>query len=193
MPDDKNESKLTYFANTIHDMVETKKREARQQTNMRLSKMAAEALAHASRHHQMSLAATRDEEKRRANRHIAKAKVRAMSAYAQTRHQEIDRLFTDIEAKLAAFTLEASYEAHLIEHIQYSQTVSQFSIVRLSPQDMHLKGAIQNATGLTPEAGEADYIGGFMLLNAARSIQMDCTFKTRLNAAKKGFDYDGES
>jgi vacuolar-type H+-ATPase subunit E/Vma4 len=187
------EQKLAYFADIMQHMVETKKHEARLETTAGLSKMASQALAQAANHHKISLKAKQDEARRKANKHIAKAKVHAMAAYVQMRHDHIDRLFIEVEAALTQFTQGNLYEAYLIDHIKQAQSISDFAIVQLSPQDMHLGSAVKTATGLAPEAGRSDYIGGFMLLNKARSIQVDCTFKTRLAVAKGQFNYDEKS
>jgi len=187
---EKTERKLEYFANTMQHIVEAKKQKAKNETTTGLTKTASEALDSITRRNKVMFQAKQDEIKRSANRQAAQAKVRAIAEYVQTRKHQIDRLFVDVQAQLAQFTQEAEYENYLIARIKKTQDISDFSIVLLSPHDIRLEAAIRTATGLIPETGNHDFIGGFILLNEARSIQVDYTFKTLLSIAKKEFSYD---
>jgi len=187
---EKTERKLEYFANTMHHIVEAKKQKAKQETTAGLSKTASEALESIARRNKVILKAKQDEIKRSANRQIAQAKVRALARYVQMRQHQIERLCVDVQAQLAQFTQETEYESYLIGRITQVQDIGDFSIVQLSPHDMRLEAAITAATGLLPEAGCHDFVGGFILVNQTRSIQMDYTFKTLLSIAKKEFSYD---
>ena len=187
---EKNERKLEYFANTMHHIIETKKQKAKQEAAAGLTKTASEALESITRRNKVLLKANQDEIKRNANRQTAQAKVQAIARYVKIRKNQIDHLFVEVQAQLAQFTQAAEYESYLIQRIKQVQTLSDFSIIQLSPHDMRLEKAIQSAAELVPEEGNHDFIGGFILLNEARSMQVDCTFKTLLSLAKKEFSYD---
>jgi len=190
---EKTERKLEYFANTMQHTIEAKKRTTKIEAEAKLNKTATETLEVISRRNKVILQAKQNDLQRIASRQIAQAKVKAMSRCIQTRQRQIDYLFIEIQAQLAQFTQSAEYESYLIKHITQAQQNSNFFIVKLSPHDMRFEATIKNATGLVPEAGHHDFIGGFIALNEARTIQADYTFKTRLLTAKKEFAYDQES
>ena len=185
---DKTERKLEYFTTAILHEANMQKMHAKNESIAKHNKHIEEALESATRRVNVLQRAGRDEIARAANRQISKAKVQAMTKHVEIRKQQIDRLFVAIQAKLAQFTQEPEYENYLINRI--NQVRGTFSIVQLSPHDMRLENAIKTATGLLPEAGSPDYIGGFILLDAARKIRADYTFSTRLAQAKKRFCYD---
>jgi len=187
---EKLERKLTYFANAMQQQLDEKKHQATLAANSENQKSTAATLESTTRRNKIMLTAKRGELQRDANRKIAHAKVKAMAEYVASRKNLIDRLFVEIAAGLASFTQEDGYKSYLIERIEKAKTAYTFSIVKLSPHDMRLEDAIKTATGLTPETGKDDYIGGFVLLNESRSVMVDHTFKTRLQAAKKEFVYD---
>ena len=193
MKNEKTERKLQYFANVVAHEVEAKKRHVKSAAAVKHNKYIEETLEAAARRVNVMMRAKQDEIKRDANRQIAKAKVHAMAGFVQTRKEQIDRLFVGVQGKLARFTQEAEYENYLINRIKQVQKSGLFSIIKLSPHDMRLESAIKTATGLAPEVGSHDYIGGFILLDANRRIQADYTFRTRLMQAKKEFCYDSES
>jgi len=189
---EKTERKLEYFANTMQHSIEKKKLIANQTITANHNLVAKSTLESVVRHNKVMLEAKQAELKQKANRQIARAKVNALAQYMKTRNEQIDNLFVDIQGKLARFTQTKEYESYLIRQIKEltaAHSIS-FAIVILSPHDMRLESSIKTATGLVPKTGSQDFIGGFILLNEARSIQVDCTFKTRLSIAKKGFNYD---
>lgn len=192
---DKTERKLHYFANAIMHEANLQKRSMLNEAISHHNWQITEALESTARRVNVMLRASQDEITRDANRQISKAKVQAMAGYVDTRKQQIDRLFVAIQGKLASFTQEPEYETYLINRIKKIREISggQFSVVKLSPHDMRLENTIKTATGLAPEAGNHDYIGGFILLDHARKLRADFSFKTRLMQAKKGFCYDSQS
>ena len=192
MQAEKLERKLTYFADTIQQELGTKKRQATLAATTESQKSTTTTLETATRHNKIMLTAKQGELQRNANRQIAHAKVRAMAEFVELRLRQIDRLFVEIAAGLASFTQEAGYEDYLIERIEKAKAAYDFSIVKLSPHDMRLEETIKTVTGLTPEMGNQEYIGGFVLLNERRSVMADHTFRTKLLAAKKEFAYDKE-
>jgi len=188
----KTERKLEYFTTAILHEAKIQKLHAKNETIAKHSKHIEETLEGAARRINVMLRAERDEIARSANRQISKAKVHAMAKCVEVRKQQIDRLFVTIEAKLASFTQEPEYESYMINRInEVCKLGKLFSIVKLSPHDMRLETAVKAATGLLPEAGRHDYIGGFILLDTASKIRADYTFSTCLARAKKKFCYDG--
>jgi len=186
---DINERKLQYFAETIQHEVTTRKQQALQQAAALHKKNALTAISAAKRRNKIEIVAMQNEMQRDANKQVAQAKVQAISAYVQTRDQLADRLCIDVTARLAAFTQDEKYENYMITRIKHMMALLKppvaFAIIKLSPHDMRFESNIKDATGLTAEVGSQDYIGGFILLDEARSVQADYTFKTLLDLAKK--------
>jgi len=187
----KTERKLEYFANTILHEANLQKSREKNEAFTKHNRHIQETLESTARRINVMMQAKQDEITRSANRQISKAKVYAITQYVEARKQQIDRLFVDIQAKLASFTQEPEYENYMIQRIKQVQELNQnFAVIKLSPHDMRLENAIKTTTGLVPEAGSHDYIGGFILLDSARKVRADYTFKTRLIQAKKRFHYD---
>ena len=188
---DKTERKLEHFANAILHEANIQKSKAKNEALANHNRHIEETLASTARRINVMMRAGQDEIVRGANRQISKSKVQSITKYVEARKQQIDRLFVDVQAKLASLTQEPEYEAYMIQRVKQVQELNQdFAIIILSPHDMRLENAIKAATGLMPEAGSHDYIGGFILLDAARTVRADYTFKTRLAQAKKRFCYD---
>lgn len=188
---DKTERKFEYFANAILNEANIQKSKEKNEALAKHSRHIEETLESTARRINVMMRAGQDEIIRSANRQISKAKVHAITHYVEARKQQIDRLFVDIQAKLASLTQEPEYETYMIQRIKQVQELNKnFAIIKLSPHDMRLENAIKMATGLMPKAGSHDYIGGFILLDAACKIRADYTFKTRLTQAKKRFCYD---
>jgi len=129
------------------------------------------------------------------NQRISQAKSQSRRAMATLREQLTARLFEDVKTDVIAFTHTPGYENLLIESIQATCAKSKhsFTYVQLPTGTWHLSNKIQEATGLTPEQGEENGIGGYMLLTANRNIAVDNTFKSRLASAAEEFDFIGGS
>jgi len=187
---EKLERKLQYFSNAMNQEVEAEKQQTIAETQTTAAKSTEEALDILKRRNKVLLQAKQEELRRASNRQIAEAKVRAMTELVDTRTAETDRLFVDTVAHLAEFTQTAEYENYLIERIKQTQQQADFTRVLLSPFDMRFEQAIKTATGLIPQAGNENFIGGFILLNESHTIQSDYTFKTVLENAKNCFSHD---
>jgi len=183
------ERKLNYFSDIIKQEIEGKKGIARAMADAVHSKSAAAAIEAVERRNKVMLRAKQSEFARKQNRIIAQAKVRNMADLVKIRMHLTDHLFVDISANLAGFTQTTEYEAYLIDSINKARMQSghNFSIIVLTPHDMRISEQIKTATGLLPECGEQDLIGGFILLNELRSVMLDCSFKARLATTKQGF------
>jgi len=187
---EKLERKLQYFATSMNQEVEAEKQQITLETQITAAKSTEEALDILKRRNRVLLQAKQEELRRHANRQIAEAKVRAMTEFVDTRTAEIDHLFIDATAYLAEFTQAAEYESYLIERISETKQRADFTRVLLSPLDMRFEQSIKTATELTPQAGNDNFIGGFILVNENHTIQADYTFKTALEDAKNCFSYD---
>jgi len=187
---EKTERKLQYFAETLRHDAEIKKQQAKTRQATDLRKTFDEAVASEIINNNAKIKVAKEELARNANRKISQAKVQAISQYVQTRKQHIDKLFVEVEAALAGFTQTSEYEGYILECIQKARQSGDFFIIKLSPHDTRFSDAIKAATGLSPEEGNHDYIGGFALLNESRTILADHTFKTKISLAKREFAYD---
>ncbi|MDR0273454.1 MAG: V-type ATP synthase subunit E [Clostridiales bacterium] len=171
--------KLEYFSEIITRETETKKRRALHQLANDLGKSTATEIAAAEEKMKSRVEAKRREIIRKSNRKIAEALARAKAEYFAARNALEEKLNEDVIAELKKFTQSEKYENYLVERINlYS---SSFRTVKFRPQDMHLAEKIAQATGLQTQAGENDFMGGFILQN--EKIQADYTFKTRLEKA----------
>jgi len=187
---EKIERKLQYFEDALRHDIETKKKQAISQLTAELQKSSEETISQEAVCNNLKIQTAKEELTRNTNRQVSQAKVQAISQYVQTRKQQIDKLFVEVEAALASFTQVAEYEEYLLACIQKARQSSDFFIIKLSPYDMRFSDTIKTATGLIPEEGSHDYIGGFALLNENRGILSDHTFKAKIAFAKRDFAYD---
>jgi len=186
---EKLERKLSYFTKTIEDEAAAEQNEILSKSEKTHSKATLETFESIKHRNKVMLKAKQEELNRTSNRQIAEAKVKAMRGLVETRVEEIDKLFVNITALLAKFTLTAEYESYLVENINMKKTRANFTRVLLSPYDMRLEDKIKTATGLNIEPGREDYIGGFILLDKNHTIRDDCTFKTVLECRRDNFSY----
>lgn len=170
--------KLEYFAEVVEREVEARKRRAKHQLANDLGKKAAAAVSEAEREVNARVEAARREMNRNANRKIAAVTTEAKAAFNAVRNSHQAKLLAEVAEELTAFTKSAEYESYLIEKIAASK--GEFTIAKLTPQDMQHAEKIHQNTGITAVTGETDYIGGFILLTENKKIQSDHTFKHRL-------------
>lgn len=173
------EKKLQYFTDAINREIQTKRKHARHQVANDLSNQTASALEAAENRAEFQREATRRKLWRESNKKIASATAEARANLAAKRESLKNQLLNEAAKDLRAFAENSpEYETYLIERITQAQEWRSFSSVKLRPQDMHYAEAIRQATGFSPEEGEADYIGGFVLQSA--TSRADYTFKARL-------------
>jgi len=189
MISENTERKLQIFADTIQQEIDAKRIQVKLEAEIKHKVYTGKNLELAAKRIDLISQSKQEEITRNANRQISQAKVRAMAKYVQYREEQIDRLFIDVKAKLAAFTQEAEYEAYLIQKIKKAALIGGFFAVELSPHDMRFENIINSSTGLISEAG-SDFIGGFILYNKKRNLRVDYSFKTKLQIAQKEFRYD---
>ena len=183
------DKKLAYITQAIAKEIETKKRQARQQMasnfDAEITKAAAQAETEAN--HQIQVQKQAIEKVN--NRRITEAATEARRSLATLRERLTAQLFDNIRADIALFTLSPDYESFLINSIKTAQAQCDqpFAYVQLAPDDMHLSEEIQKATGLTPEPGDKNILGGFRLLTQNRSKRLEYTLASRITEARQEF------
>ena len=178
------DKKISYFTAAIMNEVKEKTRQARRQEASELRGWLEAGINMAEKDLRMKVEMHRRDLIRRGNLEAAYATAKAKKAYHDKVAAITDALAADVAEDLLRFTQGQEYEDYLIAKIK--EAGQAFAIVLIPPGHMHLAGKIEAATGLAVEAGDEDYIGGFMLLTEARNARLDCTFKTKLKEA----DYD---
>jgi vacuolar-type H+-ATPase subunit E/Vma4 len=176
------ERKLEYFTEVISREVELKKRRAKHQLANDISKNIAGVISSTEEKINAREQAKRRELTRKANKEIALATNRAKAKFNSFQNSLHKKIYFEILEELKLFTQSPKYEQYLIERM--NEKKSNFSVVKLCQRDMHFAAAIQKATGLTPEAVEDDYIGGF-ILQSGRMLA-DYTFITRVKKVVYG-------
>jgi vacuolar-type H+-ATPase subunit E/Vma4 len=179
-----NAEKLEYFAEAIGREVEARKRRAKHQLANDLGKAAAAEIGAAEEKMQKQLEKTRREAQRESNKKIAAETARAKAAYFAAQESQRAELRREVAQELTAFANSTDYESYLIERILAAKSKhSFFAAVRLCSQGLQFAEKITQATGLATQPANPDCIGGFVLQNENGTIQLDCTFKTRLKEA----------
>jgi len=187
---DSTERKLKYFTEVIQREVETQKKHATHKIANEISNSVATALSTAEIKSHIRIESVRREIGRTTNKKIAMATAVFKSQYVNKRDELVNRLFEDVKIDLLDFTRSTKYSDYILQKI--NATKKGFSIVVLCPRDMHLSELILKETGLTTESGKNDIIGGFVLIAKNRRVQVDYTFKTQLEIARKEFFYDND-
>ena len=183
------EKKLEYFTEAITKEVENKKHHIRRQMAAEMSAAVSQAIAKASAEAEAQVASCSQAIQKAINKRITEAQTQARRDLVALRESLITRLFDGIKADIISFTNSDAYESFLINNIQaaLAQSKHPYTYVQLTPSDMRLSHAIQDATGLTPEPGEEQDLGGFKLLSANRGKVTEYTFRSRLVSAMEAF------
>jgi len=184
-----SDKKLEYFTEAIDREVESKKRKARQQMTAQhkdeVSQAATEAKAEANTQNQAQIQAIQ----KVMNKRITEATTEARRSLSNLRERLTAQLFDQVKAEIVAYTQSPEYENFLVNSAKAAQSQSRdpYTFIQLTPEDMHLGEAIQKATGLTPEPGDASILGGFKLLTENRGKGAEFTLSARLTAARQDF------
>jgi len=179
------DKKLEYFTQAISKEIESKKRTARKQMANEMNEAIAHAVAQAETEAADQIQAQHQLAQKANNKRVSQAQAQARRDLAALREQLTAQLFEGIQADIQAFTLTPGYEDFLIESIKLaqSQVKHNFTYVQLPPGTSHLSQKIQEVTGLTPEPGDENDIGGYKLLTENRNMTVDNTFKARIASA----------
>ena len=187
---DSTEKKIKYFTEVIQREVETQKKHATHKIANEISKSVAAALSTAEIKSHIRIESVRREIGRTANKKITMATAVFKSQYVSKRDELVNHLFEGVKIDLLDFTRSTKYVDYMLQKIH--ATKKGYSFVVLCPRDMHLAESILKETGLTAESGKNEAIGGFILITKNRRVQVDYTFKTRLETARREFSYDNE-
>jgi len=103
------------------------------------------------------------------------------------RNNYTQTIFEKVEAELRLFAASDAYKGYMEEKIRDAAEKSGFSVVQLSPRDIN-SGLVLPAN-LTVEATEADFIGGFILLDASRKKRINFSFLANLNKAREAYGH----
>ena len=173
------EKKLQYFTDVIFREIATKKQRIKHQAANSISKETATAIEAAEDRVNFQIEAAKRKLWRDVNIKVSAATKEARRILAAKRNAISGALMQEVAAELITFTQTPGYESYLISRITQARKKGRdFTTVKLTPRDMRFAGAIRQATGLSPVAGDGDYIGGFVLQST--SSRADHTFKTRL-------------
>ena len=184
------EKKLEYFTQAIDREIEYKKHQARQQSLAEMDKQIAQAVAEAGADAAIQVQAQKQTIEKINNKRVSEALIESRRVLANLQERLTHQLFEQIKGDIAVYAHSPEYEDYLVKAIQAAQLESKhtYQYVQLTPEDAAAHAdAIIAATGLTPEAGEAAYIGGFRLLTSTKNIAADHTFATGLTTAKQEF------
>jgi len=186
------EKKLEYFTQAIEKEVEYKKRYSRQQMSAKVNDEVEKAVAEAKAEAKIQIQAQQQAIEKANNKRILEAISKTRRSYITLRERLTANLFDQIKTRVCAFTKSPEYEAYLIKSIQTAKTASKhhYQYVQLTPEDMAHAASIQNATGLTPEPGSADILGGFRLLTPSRGIVSEHTLSAGLTMARQEFSVE---
>lgn len=184
--------KLEYFTRAVQQDVATRKQQTLQEAYMQHKKNATATLEAAAWRSKVDIETAKSDLQRAMQKEIALAKSQLINAHVKAKLQLIKDLQADAAQQLLEFTQEPHYGVYIVSQIQKILTLlkppAPFALVKLTPQDMQHASFIEDAIGLQAIASETEFIGGFILLDAARSIQVDYSFKTLLEAATRDFD-----
>jgi len=181
--------KIDYFTDTIAREVNARKRKTMHQLASKLSGDVSAKLSAAETKLKYKQSTEKRQISQNINKYLAQVAFEEKSKYMNMKNRHISQLFEDVRRDLKSFTQTIEYAESVILHIEQIKQKHEFTIVQISPADMHLSEKIRTATGLAVEECEADIIGGFIMLTANRKIRADYTFKTRL--AEIGFNTHG--
>jgi len=176
------EKKLEHFTEAIAKEVEAKKRKARWQMAADMNEAVSRGVAGAETEAELYISNEKQAVQKAGNKRISEAKTQYRRALTALHAELTAKLLEGVKADIVSFIQSHEYESYLIGSIQTALAQSRHSLlyVQLTQADLRLGSIIRDVTGLIPEQGEEDSIGGFRLLSANRGVAVDCTFKSRL-------------
>jgi len=183
------ERKLEFFNKAIAQEVESRKREAFHELTAVTNDEITAALNAAAEEAQIQTQVQMQAIQKIMNKRISVAQAEARRNLATLRERLTAQLFDRIKEDLVAFSKSDEYKAFLISYVKAGQDASHhpFAFVQLTPSDMHLGEAIQEATDLEPEEGDENMLGGYKLISQNRGKVLEATFSARLTQARQEF------
>jgi len=121
------------------------------------------------------------------NKKLAMHVVQSRERYWQRKEELLYDLFAVVETSAKDFTLSDAYPPYMEAAIRDAAKQAEgFTIVQLTQRDV--TASFQLPEGIVVETAADDFLGGFILLNEARTQQIDCTLQTRLIDRMERFD-----
>ena len=178
---------LQYFTQAISDEVEAKKHLARRQMTVHIDEAVSQGVAQAEAEAETQITAAKQSIHKSGSKRKAEAIAQSRRNITTLTEHLTNQLFDEIKTDIIAFIHSHEYKDFLINSIQATLAKSRHPFAFVQLPQFELAGAIQEATGLTPEPGHESDIGGFRLLSADRGKAMDCTFRLQLSRAIETF------
>ncbi|MCL1862068.1 MAG: hypothetical protein FWF78_00690 [Defluviitaleaceae bacterium] len=181
--------KVAFFEEIIGREVERRTRLARHKLAKELSAATAREVDAVHKRVCAEVAEAKSAMERSANKAVAEATQKAGAEYNALYTAFFQEIKDEVKEKLIAFTQTDEYGEYLKERIVKNMRVELFGCkILLRPQDMYLAEEIKKSTNdntSSVDFGKEDFIGGFIL--RSEKMQVDCTFKTRLESFTSRF------
>jgi len=183
------EKKLECFIKIINKEVKSRKSQARHQMTATANEEITQAVTASSAEANAQTQAQLHTIQKIMNKRITAAQTESRRGLATLRERLTAQLFDQVKADIIAFANSPEYENYMVESIQKAQAQarSPYVFIQLAPNNTNLYDTIQNATGLTPEQGDENMLGGFKLLTENRSKGHEHTLSARLTDARQRF------
>ncbi|MCL2363070.1 MAG: hypothetical protein FWC71_00220 [Defluviitaleaceae bacterium] len=120
------------------------------------------------------------------NKKLAALVTQSREKYWQHKQKLLHDLFDVAENRINNFVASDAYPRYMQERIHAAMRVNEFTTVQLMQRD--IEAAFELPKNLTAEASTDDFIGGFILINEARTQRIDYTLLTQLKEAEDHFD-----
>jgi len=186
------ERKLEFFTRTISQEVESRKREADYMLTANVNDEITAALKIATEEARIQTQAQMHAINKIMNKRVSTEQAESRRNLATMKERLTAQLFDRVKDDLNAFTKSDGYKSFMISSIKKAQEASRhpFAYIQLTPDDMYLGDAIQEATDLTPEVGDANMLGGFKLVSQNRGKIMEASFSAKLTQARQEFSQE---
>ncbi|MDR1663894.1 MAG: V-type ATP synthase subunit E [Clostridiales bacterium] len=183
----KIEKKLELFTRITMSEIEEKRRVATRESNEKFKNDVESAVRAAEKQARERIVNEQYSVGKLKNKQTVTAATEAKRALIALRERLTDELFKDIEDDLRNFAASGEYAGYLLDLLQKKTEGGYYAYVTVTQRDMALAEPIKRRFGLTAEAAEEDFIGGFRLISEDRRASEDMTFLWKLNEARENF------
>jgi len=173
--------KLQFFTQAMHQEIDAKREESLHKLAADLDEQISTTLAEVEKKISDRINSAKRSIEKSYHRQIFEATQSAKAAFIMARRLEMDKIYDAVTVKLEAFTQTPEYEAYILKAIADRQHGYKF--VQLPSQHMHLAAAI-SIDDLIAEVCNTEHMGGFILINASRTVYLNHTFTRRLENIK---------
>ncbi len=102
------------------------------------------------------------------------------------REELSQKIFKDVEVKIAEFASSDNYECYLKKLID-EETLSENSVIVLSPKDEKLGEKFKTEYGYEVKLDDSIILGGLSIIDSSQGIIIDKTFDNALEEQRKNF------